>query len=53
VGDLPEDTDAEWMAAELLTAVNGVAVQALFDPLDWSVDRQRAMVRAHYSRVTR
>ena len=51
-GELPEDTDAEWMAAELLTAVNGVAVQALFDPLDWPVDRQRAMVRAHYSRVT-
>ena len=52
-GELPEDTDAEWMAAELLTAVNGVAVQALFDRLDWPVDRQRAMVRAHYSRVAR
>ena len=51
-GELPEDTDAEWLAAELLTAVNGVAVQALFDPLDWPVDRQRAMVRAHHSRVT-
>ena len=50
-GQLPDETDAEWMAAELLTAVNGVAVQALFDPLDWPVERQQAMVRAHHSRV--
>ncbi len=41
-GELPEDTDAEWMAAELLTAVNGVAVQAMFDPLTgpWSGSRR-------------
>src|SRR5262245_18782533 len=52
-GELPDDTDAEWMAAELLTTVNGVAVQALFDPLEWPVDRQRAMVQAHFARVAR
>jgi AcrR family transcriptional regulator len=52
-GDLPDETDADWMAAELLTAVHGVAVQALFDPLDWPVDRQQAMVRAHHDRVVR
>lgn len=50
-GEVPEETDAEWLAAELLTAVNGVAVQAMFDPLDWPADRQRSMVRAHFSRV--
>ena len=50
-GELPEDTDAQWLAAELLTAVNGVAVQAMFDPGDWPVERQQAMVRAHYSRA--
>ena len=52
-GELPEDTDAQWLAAELLTAVNGVAVQAMFDPGDWPVERQQAMVRAHYSRALR
>ena len=30
---------------------HGVAVQALFDPLDWPVDRQQALVRAHRDRV--
>ena len=50
-GDVPEDTDAEWLAAQLLTAIHGVAVQAMFDPLDWPPDRQRSMVRAHFHRV--
>ena len=50
-GELPEDTDAQWLAADLLTAVNGVAVQAMFDPGDWPVERQQEMVRAHYSRA--
>ena len=51
--DVKGETDAQWLAAELLTAVNGVAVQAMFDPADWPAERQQEMVQAHYCRALR
>ena len=44
VGQLPDDTDAEQVAADLLTAVTGIAAQVHFDPSYWTADRQRALV---------
>jgi AcrR family transcriptional regulator len=40
-GRLPDDLDAERVAARLLTTVHGVAVQSVFDPRRWTVARQR------------
>ncbi len=44
VGQLPDDTDAEQLAADLLTAVTGIAAQVHFDPSYWTTERQRALV---------
>lgn len=44
VGRLPETTDAEQLAADLLTAVTGIAAQVPFDPTYWTAERQRALI---------
>lgn len=44
-GKLARDTDFDLIARELLTMVNGLAVQAGFDPADWPAERQRKVLR--------
>jgi AcrR family transcriptional regulator len=44
-GKLAPDSDFDLIARELLTMVNGLAVQAGFDPADWPADRQRKVLR--------
>jgi AcrR family transcriptional regulator len=44
-GKLPPDSDFDLIARELLTMVNGLAVQAGFDPADWPAERQRKVLR--------
>ena len=43
-GTLPAATDVEALARRLLTAIHGVAVQALFDRREWTPSRQRAAI---------
>lgn len=43
-GKLSMDADFDLIARELLTLVNGVAVQAGFDPSDWPPERQRGVL---------
>lgn len=43
-GKLPADADFDLLARELLTTVNGLAVQAGFDPADWPPERQRKVL---------
>ncbi len=44
-GKLPADSDFDLIARELLTMINGLAVQAGFDPADWPAERQRKVLR--------
>ena len=43
-GKLAKDTDFDMVARELLTMVNGIAVQAGFDPADWPAERQHKLL---------
>jgi AcrR family transcriptional regulator len=45
-GQIPLETDVAVEARRLLSAVIGVATQAIFDPSDWPATRQRAVVKA-------
>lgn len=40
-GNLSPDTDFDLLSRQLLTIVNGLAVQAGFDPADWPAERQQ------------
>ena len=44
MGKLSGDADFDLIAREILTLVNGIAVQAGFDPADWPADRQRKLL---------
>ncbi len=44
-GKLAADADFDLLARELLTMVNGLAVQAGFDPADWPAERQCRVMR--------
>lgn len=44
-GTLIAETDHADLALRLITLVDGIAIQAIFDPDDWSGDRQRAAIR--------
>ena len=53
-GTLPADADFDLIARELLTVVNGLAVQAGFDPADWPPERQhRVLLQAVEPLTTR
>ncbi|MGE0665902.1 MAG: TetR/AcrR family transcriptional regulator [Sphingomonadales bacterium] len=43
-GKLAADADFDLMARELLTMINGLAVQAGFDPADWPAERQHQVL---------
>jgi AcrR family transcriptional regulator len=43
-GKLAKDADFDMISRELLTMINGIAVQAGFDPGDWPPERQRRLL---------
>lgn len=43
----PDVSDVDQKAPLALSALQGIALQALFDPEEWPPERQRAMWRAH------
>jgi AcrR family transcriptional regulator len=52
-GKLAADSDFDLLSRELLTVVNGLAVQAGFDPADWPPERQRKLLQQSIAALTR
>lgn len=44
-GELAADADRPELARRILLAVMGMAIQAVFDPEDWTVERQTEFIR--------
>ena len=53
LGHLPADLDVEESARHLLVVIMGLAAQAVFDPKDWSPQRQRAFIARHIAQLSR
>jgi AcrR family transcriptional regulator len=51
-GRLRADTDFDLLSRQLLTIVNGLAVQAGFDPEDWPAERQAKVLRQTIAPLT-
>jgi len=52
-GRLREDLDPEETADEMIAIVDGVALQALFDPDRWPPEKQRAFLDRFLTRISR